>query len=193
MTGALPFTMLGEHSRARRMAVESFPLPELLEEANWEPASGHFKGWSPTMDDSGNTGYGNEKPAWAQGSLPLAFERWTVSPEANMTGVASPTNQSASETLDIKSGADGNNTAEPRHYFYNPSQDPMRITNLDLEPLAPLQEALKDHSIPINHIVFVFLESGRKDLFPLKKRLSTVQPNPRNIRNIWRRRRSRST
>ncbi|KZN85727.1 hypothetical protein EN45_099210 [Penicillium chrysogenum] len=44
----------------------------------------------------------------------------------------------------------------------------MRISNLDLEPLGPLQEALKDHPIPINHIVFVFLESGRKDLFPLK-------------------------
>ncbi|CAI7630328.1 unnamed protein product [Penicillium bialowiezense] len=168
MTGALPFTMLGEHSRARRMAVESFPLPELMAEEFREPAHGHYRGWAPTMDDFGNTGYGNEKPSWAQGPLPAAFERWMVSAEVE-TGSTISTNGSVADTTEVKPPSDGQNkTAEPRHYFYNPAQDPMRITNLDLEPLGPLQEALKDHAIPINHMVFVFLESGRKDLFPLK-------------------------
>ncbi|CAG8945350.1 unnamed protein product [Penicillium salamii] len=167
MTGALPFTMLGEHSRARRIAVETFPLPELMAEEFREPASGHYKGWAPTLDDHGNTGYGSQKPFWAQGPLPAAFERWMVSPEAEV-GNELASNESVPATNIKHDSENQNKTAEPRHYFYNPSQDPMRISNLDLEPLAPLQEALKDHAIPINHIVFVFLESGRKDLFPLK-------------------------
>lgn len=160
MTGALPFTMMGGHGRARQVTPESFPLPDLVAEEHWEPANGYYKGWAPTMDDFGNTGYGNNKPSWAQGPLPSAFERWTVSFEAGMDVDEISANHTVSE--------DRNATAKPRHYFYNPAQDPMRITNLDLKPLAPLEEALKDHSIPINHIVFVFLESGRKDLFPLK-------------------------
>ena len=166
MTGALPFTMLGEHSRARQMTIETFPLPELLAERYREPQNGHYKGWAPTLDDSGNTAYGNNKPAWAQGPLPAAFERWIVNPDSN---TADSTIQSLSRRGGNESHSEGQNkTAGPRHYFYNPVQDPLRINNLDLEPLGPLQEALKDHAIPINHIVFVFLESGRKDLFPLK-------------------------
>jgi hypothetical protein len=172
MTGALPFTMLGEHSRARRIAIESFPLPELLAEEYQEPPSGHYKGWAPTMDDFGNTGYGNDKPAWARGPLPAAFERWLVDTQTDITSAQSEpilTDESVPDLVSIRSDSeDKNTTAAPRHYFYNPVQDPMRISNLDLEPLAPLKEALKDHAIPINHIVFVFLESGRKDLFPLK-------------------------
>ncbi|KAJ5779383.1 hypothetical protein N7457_007103 [Penicillium paradoxum] len=155
MTGALPFTMLGEHSKARRMTIETFPLPELLAEEYREPAKGHYKGWAPTLDDSGNTAYGDNIPAWARGPLPLRLKDGFVS------------NSSVQNLSKRGDSGNQNKTAEPRHYFYNPVQDPMRITNLDLEPLAPLKEALKDHAIPINHIVFVFLESGRKDLFPL--------------------------
>ncbi|KAJ5449079.1 hypothetical protein N7445_003900 [Penicillium cf. griseofulvum] len=173
MTGALPFTMLGEQSRARRMTIETFPLPELLAEEYREPANGHYKGWAPTLDDSGNTAYGNNKPAWAHGPLPGAFERWIVKSDANTTGVSLQASNSTVQNVSKRSEKESdsknqNKTSEPRHYFYNPVQDPMRISNLDLEPLGPLQEALKDHAIPINHIVFVFLESGRKDLFPLK-------------------------
>ncbi|OGE52086.1 hypothetical protein PENARI_c011G04505 [Penicillium arizonense] len=168
MTGALPFVLLGEHSRARRITVDSFPLPELLAAEFYEPAKGHYKGWAPTMDDAGNRGYGNDKPAWAQGPLPLAFERWIVNPEANMTGITNTSRTELSGSDDKGDLGHRNKTTGPRQYFYNPSQDPTRITNLDLDPLGPLQEALKDHAIPINHIVFVFLESGRKDLFPLK-------------------------
>ncbi|KGO78374.1 Alkaline phosphatase-like, alpha/beta/alpha [Penicillium italicum] len=173
MTGALPFTMLGEHSRARRMTIKAFPLPELLAERYREPANGHYKGWAPTLDDSGNTAYGNNKPAWARGSLPAAFERWIVNPDSDTTEVILETSNSTVQDVSKRGRKESfsknhNKTAGPRHYFYNPVQDPMRISNLDLEPLGPLQEALKDHAIPINHIVFVFLESARKDLFPLK-------------------------
>lgn len=173
MTGALPFTMLGEHPSARRMTIKTFPLPELLAEGYREPANGHYKGWAPTLDDSGNTAYGNNKPAWARGPLPAAFERWIVNPDSNTTEIILETSNSTVQDVSKRGTKEShsksqNKTAEPRHYFYNPVQDPMRISNLDLEPLGPLQEALKDHAIPINHIVFVFLESARKDLFPLK-------------------------
>ncbi|CAG7939130.1 unnamed protein product [Penicillium nalgiovense] len=173
MTGALPFTMLGEQSRARRMTIETFPLPELLAEEYWEPANGHYKGWAPTLDDSDNTAYGNNKPAWARGPLPAAFERWIVNPDSNTAEISIAASNSTVHSVFKRDGKKSdsesqNKTVEPRHYFYNPVQDPMRISNLDLEPLGPLQEALRDHPIPINHIVFVFLESGRKDLFPLK-------------------------
>lgn len=168
MTGALPFTMLGEHTRARRITIETFPLPELLAAEFQEPANGHYKGWAPTLDDSGNTAYGDDKPAWARGPLPAAFERWIVNPDASAAEISPVSNSSIQNLSERDDPENQNKTAEPRHYFYNPVQDPMRITNLDLEPLAPLREALKDHAIPINHIVFVFLESGRKDLFPLK-------------------------
>jgi hypothetical protein len=165
MTKALPFVMLGERSQPRQITTDQFPLPELLSKEFFEPARDHYKGWAPTMDDEGNRGYGNDKPAWAQGSLPSAFERWSVDTDAIKAAIANTNQTGLSETGDHSNRT---KTTGPRQYFYNPSQDPMRITNLDLDPLGPLQAALKDHPIPINHIVFVFLESGRKDLFPLK-------------------------
>ncbi|CAG8904828.1 unnamed protein product [Penicillium egyptiacum] len=173
MTGALPFTVLGEHSRARRMTIKTFPLPELLAAEYWEPANGHYKGWAPTLDDSGNTAYGNNKPAWARGPLPAAFERWIVNPDSNTTEISLEASNSTVQSVFKRDENESdseiqNKTAEPRHYFYNPVRDPMRISNLDLEPLGPLREALNDHPIPMTHIVFVFLESGRKDLFPFK-------------------------
>ncbi|KAG0160079.1 hypothetical protein PDIDSM_7606 [Penicillium digitatum] len=173
LTGALPFIMLGEHSRARRMTIETFPLPELLAERYREPANGYYRGWAPTLNDSGNIAYGNNKPAWAQGPLPAAFERWIVNPDSNTTEIILGASNSTVRSVPkrgkkVSKSKSHRKKAKPRHYFYNPVQDPMRISNFDLEPLIPLQEALKDHAIPINHIVFVFLESGRKDLFPLK-------------------------
>jgi hypothetical protein len=52
---------------------------------------------------------------------------------------------------------------------YNPVEDPLRISNLDQDILAPITEALKSSQIAIKHIVLLALESTRKDVFPLKK------------------------
>ncbi|KAJ5747926.1 uncharacterized protein N7511_009622 [Penicillium nucicola] len=51
---------------------------------------------------------------------------------------------------------------------YNAVDDPLRITNLDHDMIEPLTRALKDHDIPITHVVLVLMESARKDIFPFK-------------------------
>ncbi|KAB2573279.1 hypothetical protein DBV05_g8066 [Lasiodiplodia theobromae] len=55
----------------------------------------------------------------------------------------------------------------PRHGHdggYDPSCDPLKLSNLDQSPLDALMEAAK-----IKHVLFVTLESTRKDMFPFKK------------------------
>ncbi|GAO19640.1 uncharacterized protein UV8b_07630 [Ustilaginoidea virens] len=50
---------------------------------------------------------------------------------------------------------------------YNASADPLKISNLGSELLPLLREKLGD--VEIRHVVIIFLESTRKDVFPLKK------------------------
>lgn len=52
---------------------------------------------------------------------------------------------------------------------YDPVLDPLRISNLDQGVLAPIADALKERNIKIKHIVFLALESTRKDVFPIRK------------------------
>ncbi|OKP00331.1 hypothetical protein PENSUB_7788 [Penicillium subrubescens] len=78
-------------------------------------------------------------PDWASGSLPPGFERWSK----------------------------GKNATAMKNY-YNPVNDPLRITNLDQKLLEPLTQALKDHDVPISHVVLVMMESTRKDVFPFR-------------------------
>ncbi|CAL5867580.1 uncharacterized protein PFLUO_LOCUS1799 [Penicillium psychrofluorescens] len=81
----------------------------------------------------------SELPAWASEYLPPGFERWK-DPHGNRAARNS----------------------------YDPTSDPLRITNLNQGLLAPLEEALKERDIPITHIVMVMMESGRQDMFPFK-------------------------
>ncbi|KAL6691424.1 alkaline-phosphatase-like protein [Trichoderma pleuroticola] len=50
--------------------------------------------------------------------------------------------------------------------YYKASEDPLKLSNLD-DLLLPLRGNLGN--IPIRHIVFIKLESTRKDVFPLKR------------------------
>ncbi|KZZ94149.1 sulfatase domain protein [Moelleriella libera RCEF 2490] len=52
-----------------------------------------------------------------------------------------------------------------RHY--DAAYDPLRITNMNDTLLPDLRAGLD--SVPIRHVVLLFLESTRKDVFPLKK------------------------
>ncbi|KAJ5610483.1 hypothetical protein N7510_007202 [Penicillium lagena] len=153
MSGALPFTFF-EAIRLKHVAHHEpingeFPFPELIGEEYWEASNGHFKGWAPGMsrlrtDDT--------QPPWAAGPLPTGFRRWREL--ANL------------ENEDIL--FNGQDPEESRKGFYNPVDDPLRITNLNHGLLEPLARALKDHDIPITHVVLVMMESARKDIFPLK-------------------------
>lgn len=142
ISGAIPFTFLealvARTPEARQPSNNSFPLPELISEGNWKAPDGHFKGWSPNFD-KGTTSL----PDWTSGSLPPGFERWKQD-----------------------TGAEKNATA--RKNYYDPANDPLRITNLDRKVLEPLSKALKDHDVPINHVVLVMMESTRKDVFPFE-------------------------
>ncbi|KAG8417026.1 hypothetical protein J3459_013079 [Metarhizium acridum] len=55
--------------------------------------------------------------------------------------------------------------AEMDHY--NAAHDPLKISNLEDDLLAPLRGKLGD--VDIRHVVLIKLESTRKDVFPIKK------------------------
>ncbi|KAJ5170483.1 uncharacterized protein N7500_003266 [Penicillium coprophilum] len=127
---------------------QSFPLADLTGESYWEGPHDHFKGWAPGKADPNAT---DIRPAWASGNLPPGFERWSEG--------KSDSDQGSLGTVD------GNGT---RNHIYSPVNDPLRITNLDRELLEPVAQALKDHKVPITHVVVVLMESARKDIFPFK-------------------------
>jgi hypothetical protein len=52
-----------------------------------------------------------------------------------------------------------------RHY--SAAHDPLRISNLEDDVLVELKDKLSQ--VPIRHVVLVFLESTRKDVFPIKQ------------------------
>ena len=127
---------------SHQLNVHPFPFPDLLEQRFWEAPPGHFPGWAP--DPSENTVSRRPRPWWASGELPPGFQRWAENEDNTAT--------SQNETS----------------HSYNPVTDPLRITNLDLELLEPLRQALHERDIPITHIVLVMMESARKDVFPFK-------------------------
>ncbi|KAJ5584914.1 uncharacterized protein N7459_004714 [Penicillium hispanicum] len=61
----------------------------------------------------------------------------------------------------------GGNNSEPLHY--DPAKDPIHISNLDLDVIEPLREALRGGNVSIKHIFLLKLESTRADMFPLRK------------------------
>lgn len=150
MSGAIPFTFiqaLGSRPiESHRTGDQAFPLPDLLGEEYWEGPHDHFRGWTPgrQTDNSAN-------PAWASGRLPQGFDRWSKGATFSETEDSSPM---------------GNNSSQ--RIVYSPVEDPLRITNLDRELLGPVARALKDHKVPITHVVLVLMESARKDIFPFK-------------------------
>ncbi|PVH90592.1 alkaline phosphatase-like protein [Periconia macrospinosa] len=57
-----------------------------------------------------------------------------------------------------------------RHrHRYKPLDDPLKISNLDLDLLLPLQQTFRESAISITHIVLLTLESTRKDVFPIRQ------------------------
>lgn len=153
MSGALPFTFFEAIGLKRIEHHEpsdgEFPLPELIEEQYWEASNGHFKGWAPgmtrlTTDDT--------QPSWAAAPLPTGFNRWRELSNLDNDDII----------------FNGQDPKESLKSFYDPVDDPLRITNLNHGLVEPLARALKDHDIPITHVVLVMMESARKDIFPLK-------------------------
>ncbi|KAJ5611205.1 hypothetical protein N7510_007924 [Penicillium lagena] len=63
------------------------------------------------------------------------------------------------------------NSSRPDGYtHYDPSKDPLHISNLKEDILQPLREALHNGSVNIKHVFVFELESTRADVFPLRKK-----------------------
>ncbi|KAL1631243.1 hypothetical protein SLS54_000002 [Diplodia seriata] len=52
---------------------------------------------------------------------------------------------------------------------YDPTCDPLKLSNIHSSPLDPLVEEIKKNKPLIKHVLLVTMESTRKDLFPIKK------------------------
>ena len=162
MSGSLPYTLseiwisvpnlcavdhTGDYTR--------FPLPELINRKFWEEPKGRFPGWKPSENIS--SAEIAEVPSWLPKERMDGFERWY--------------NESTMD--EHEHGRHGKHGRMKNMFKYDPTQDPLKISNLDQDILKPISEALKDRKIAIKHIVLLTLESTRRDIFPLKKRSHT--------------------
>ncbi|KAH6877067.1 alkaline-phosphatase-like protein [Thelonectria olida] len=159
-------------SEQRRIMKNTWPYPELLDNKNWEDPNGDYKGWAPgsKLADS----YRQRRPDWLPDEPPRGFLRWD--PRRFDKNV--PNSHGATEEA-WKDTCLGLQLKDP---FYNPVDDPMKITNLDTEILQPLKSALDDGSVKIKNVVFVLMESLRQELFPIKQdspiHQTILQANP---------------
>ena len=151
MSGAIPFTFLqalgSRPTELHQTGDQAFPIPSLVGEEYWEGPRDHFKGWTP-----GKQTVKDAQPRWASGKLPEGFGRWSK--------------ESLHDSKEENTLHAGNHTSKKN--IYSPMEDPLRITNLDREMFEPVAQALKNHKVPITHVVLILMESARKDVFPFK-------------------------
>ena len=159
-----PFNTCGH---TERVVENMWPLPELISEVHWKPAHDSFKGWAPGGTSPLIKEYRRRIPDWLPLPIPPEFARWNSTEPAEET----------LSVLDAPNGTtvDGNGTSLAcgptltRQADYNPVNDPLRITNLDLDPVEPLRAALKEKNATIKHVVMIQMESLREELFPLQQ------------------------
>lgn len=94
------------------------------------------------------------RAAWLPQNPPPGFSRWDTSPEQRAE------KENPSWYLCEKGDDPG---------FYDPRTDPLKISNLGGEIYETLQKAFEEHSVQIDHVVLLTLESGRKELFPMQE------------------------
>jgi hypothetical protein len=163
MSGTIPFTLWEALNPAEKVCQSTeqqpFPIPELVSEDLWEPASGRYKGWNPGLINSpAEHEQIFSKPKWAPETWPAGFGRWELQSNDTLD------NSSYTESL-VQSKCPGPFNI---HNTYNPTIDPMRITNLGSDILEPVQKVLADHKVSIKHVIVMEMESARKDIFPFK-------------------------
>ncbi|KAI3394297.1 hypothetical protein diail_2944 [Diaporthe ilicicola] len=163
----LSFESFNSCGQIERVVENEWPLPELISEAHWRPAHDSFKGWAPGGMSPLIKDYSQRVPGWLPVPIPDGFYRWNSTEPAEDT----------LSVLDKPNGttADANGTTLEcapiltRQADYNPVDDPLRISNLDLDPVEPLRAALQDNNVTIKHVVMIQMESLREELFPLQQ------------------------
>ncbi|KAH7195133.1 alkaline-phosphatase-like protein [Fusarium oxysporum] len=167
MSASLPITMLqmiGSHtdSQANRYTFSRnpWPFPQLIHTTNWEKPKGYFKGWAPGDNSILAQMYRDRLPTWLPEAPPAGFCKWLSSNHSNQ--------------VDREVG-DGGGTGRVCHetkvdgMFYNPVNDPLRITNQDEGILDILSDSFRNGTVKIKHIALIMLESTREELFPLQQ------------------------
>ncbi|KAJ5748775.1 uncharacterized protein N7511_010471 [Penicillium nucicola] len=148
LSGALPLTLL-----------EAFTKKSATVEGCREPAVPF-----PLMTVDAN---GNSRPlyqpdpvveqwsraSWLPENPPQGFTRWGMSPQERA--------EKENSFSYVCGGAESG--------FYDPKNDPIKVTNLGGEIYQPLQKAFEEHSVEVNHVVLLTLESGRKEMFPTQQ------------------------
>lgn len=171
MSGSLPFTLFDIWSPSSQDMCQAgssgdpvpFPLPDLISPTFWEPPNGEFVGWMPSVNGSDTDRQDIQLPSWLPRQKIPGFERWYHH--------SHPKYQTSDSGQHYPEGRKRGHHHKHHHKeaTYNPAMDPLRISNLDGEILAPIAEAMKENKISIKHVVILSLESTRKDVFPLMK------------------------
>ncbi|KAG6107811.1 hypothetical protein E4U14_003995 [Claviceps sp. LM454 group G7] len=139
----------------------SWPLPALIEKVRWEKQNGNYKGWAPGSANEVIENYRQRMPDWLPSDLPYGFARW--SQDSKSEDVQTLLHNT---TLSHDDGCADPLILDP---YYNPANDPMKITNLDNPFLEPLQQIMQERSVKIKHIALILMESMREELFPLQQ------------------------
>ncbi|KAG6000440.1 hypothetical protein E4U21_005464 [Claviceps maximensis] len=137
-----------------------WPFPELIEREKWENSRGNYKGWAPGAANGIIQSYRQRVPEWVPSQLPDGFSRWGRNSESDNQELLQNTSASHDNVCPDPLGLDT---------YYNPVNDPLKITNLDNPFLEPLQRILKERSVKIKHIALIVMESMREELFPLQQ------------------------
>lgn len=151
ISAPLPFTMLEIfHLSSTYCRVEPlpFPFPDLISTEHWEKPKGLYPGWEPGQPSLPDANL--SRPTWLPEPVPAGFHRWLSDPSAHR------------DEHGIR------RQCSDFYQLYDPVRDPLKISNLDLDVLPELREVFKEHSVEINHVVLFFLESERKEVFPMQ-------------------------
>ncbi|CAG1967574.1 unnamed protein product [Fusarium graminearum] len=134
-----------------------WPLKALTEPSKWAAPKGDFKGWAPSkINNDQIKNYRDNPPKWLPDPIPSGFLKWDTERYQNQTDKKDGPSDTCPNTLQDRG-------------FYNPVNDPMRITNLDQDIIAPIQEVLHNNSVKIRHVALILMESMREELFPLQQ------------------------
>ncbi|CAJ0542597.1 Ff.00g001580.m01.CDS01 [Fusarium sp. VM40] len=154
----------------RELVMNNFPFPELLNASSWKQPEGDYsKGWAPLADKSMSPlaeAYRNQTVDWLpkEGQLPRGFFRYD--PKRFKNGYHGSLADPSALITDHKCPQV---TFAEKDPYYNPVNDPLKITNLDNDILPTLKEALGNGDVKIKHVVFILMESLRQDLWPLQQ------------------------
>ncbi|KAF4965725.1 hypothetical protein FSARC_6508 [Fusarium sarcochroum] len=154
----------------REIVYNDFPFPELLGNSSWkQPEGDYYRGWAPYADKSLSPiaeAYRNHSVDWLpkEGKLPRGFFRYD--PKRFKNGYYGSLANPSDILSDHKCPQVSLMEKDP---YYNPANDPLKITNLDNDILPTLKEALGNGDVKIKHVVFILMESLRQDFWPLQQ------------------------